>query len=137
MASHRHLARTIVIQTIFAWEFRGGEPAEILEYLLKEFGKEITEPDFPEKLLQGILDNTKEIEEEIIEAAPEWPLSKIASVDRAILKLGIYELLFEDEIPPLVSINECIELAKEMGNDNSHKFVNGVLSTIMHKHEKL
>ncbi len=134
MASHRHIARTIVVQTIFAWEFRGDEPTAILEYLMEEFGEMVKEPEFPGRLLEGILANNKEIKKEIVEAAPEWPLDKIAAVDRAILELGIYELMHEKEIPPLVTINECIELAKEMGNDNSHKFVNGVLSTIMHKH---
>jgi len=134
MASHRHIARTIVVQTIFAWEFRGDEPAAILEYLMAEFGGKVKEPEFPAKLLQGILDNKEEIEGEITQAAPEWPIDKIAPIDRAILELGVYELMHEDDIPPLVTINECIELAKEMGNDNSHKFVNGVLSTIMHKH---
>lgn len=71
-----------------------------------------------------------------METAPEWPLDRISRIDRAILQLGIYELKYEDEIPPLVTINEAVELAKEMGNDNSHKFVNGVLSTLMHKYEK-
>jgi len=134
MASHRHIARTIVVQTIFAWEFRGGEPMEILAYLMEEFGNKISEPEFPHKLLQGILDNIEQIQSEIVSAAPEWPIGKIAPIDRAILEIGIYELMYEVDIPPLVSINECIDLAKEMGNDNSHKFVNGVLSNIMHKH---
>ena len=94
------------------------------------------EKDFSKKLLQGIFDHKKNIEAEIQESAPEWPLNRIAAIDRAILELGVYELLYEEEIPPLVTINECVELAKEMGNENSHKFVNGVLSTIMHKHNK-
>jgi len=122
------------VQTIFAWEFRGGEPMEILAYLMDEFGTQISEPEFPRKLLQGILDNLEQIQAEIVAAAPEWPIDKIAPIDRAILEIGIYELMYEADIPPLVSINECIDLAKEMGNDNSHKFVNGVLSNIMHKH---
>ncbi len=136
MASHRHLARTIVVQTIFAWEFRGDDPNEVLEYMLEEFGEDLGEPDFPGKLLEGVIKNKKKLEEEIVTAAPEWPLERIFAVDRAILELGIYELMFEDDIPPLVSINEAVELAKEMGNDNSHKFVNGVLSTIMNKYKK-
>ncbi len=136
MASHRHLSRTIVVQTIFAWEFRANDPMEILAYLMDEFGEKVEEKDFSKKLLQGIFDHKKNIEAEIQESAPEWPLNRIAAIDRAILELGVYELLYEEEIPPLVTINECVELAKEMGNENSHKFVNGVLSTIMHKHNK-
>lgn len=136
MASHRHLARTVVIQTIFATEFRDQDPEDTLAYFLKEFGKKVSDKDFPEKLLAGVLKNKKEIEEEIVKNAPQWPLERISPIDRAILELGIYELLYEEEIPPLVTINEAVELAKEMGTDNSHKFVNGVLSTIMHSHEK-
>ena len=135
MASHRHLARIIVIQTIFATEFRQQDPDEMLAYLLDEFGEKVEDKDFPEKLLKGVLDNRKELEEDIVRTAPEWPLDRISPIDRAILELGIYELKYEEEIPPLVTINEAVELAKEMGTDNSHKFVNGVLSTLMHQYE--
>lgn len=106
---------------------------EALSYFLEEFGDKVDEKDFPERLLKGVLKHKKELEKAIVETAPEWPLERISPVDRAILELGIYELKYEEEIPPLVSVNEAVELAKEMGTDNSHKFVNGVLSTIMNK----
>ena len=135
MASHRHQARMIVAQAIFAVEFRNSDPDEILEYLMEEFGGQIAEKDFPKKLLKGILKHKKDIEKVIIESAPEWPLERILAIDRAILEIGICELMYDKKIPPLVTINEAVELAKELGNDNSHKFVNGVLSTVMKKYK--
>ncbi len=124
----------IVAQAIFAIEFRKENKNTILDYLLDEFGEKIGEKDFPRQLLKGVFKHKKKIEKEIITAAPEWPLDRISKLDRAILEIGIYELMYEDDIPPLVTINEAVELAKEIGNDNSHKFVNGVLSTVMHKY---
>ncbi|HAU39801.1 MAG: NusB antitermination factor, N utilization substance protein B [Candidatus Peregrinibacteria bacterium GW2011_GWF2_43_17] len=134
MASHRHLARMIVAQAIFAIEFRKENKGMILDYLLDEFGEKVGEKEFPKKLLEGVLKHKRKIGKEIVAAAPEWPLDRISKLDRAILEIGIYELMYEDDIPPLVTINEAVELAKEIGNDNSHKFVNGVLSTVMHKY---
>ncbi|EKD63450.1 MAG: hypothetical protein ACD_51C00278G0003 [uncultured bacterium] len=135
MASHRHQARVIAAQAIFAMEFRAGDPDQILDYLMEEFGAQIAEKDFPKKLFKGVLEHKKDIEDIVVESAPEWPLDRILAIDRAILEIGIYELMYEEDIPPLVTINEAVELAKELGNDNSHKFVNGVLSTVMKKYK--
>jgi len=135
MASHRHQARTIVAQAIFAVEFRDVDPDNTFDYLMEEFGSQISEKDFPKKLFKGVLEHKKDIEEVVTASAPEWPLDRILAIDRAILEIGIYELMYDKEIPPLVTINEAVELAKELGNDNSHKFVNGVLSTVMKKYK--
>lgn len=145
MASYRHLARTCVMQTIFEIEFYEGQadsetprktPREILTAILDEFAPKLTERDFAYTTLQGVLDNKSEIVKMIGENAPQWPVDKIAKVDRAILEIGVYEVVYSTEIPPVVAINEAIEIAKHFGDDSSAKFINGVLSTVMKKHGK-
>jgi N utilization substance protein B len=132
MASDRHLLRVLVMQTLFAWEFRGGDAEAILHYNLVNGakGKAKDDASFAVGLLQKVLLHRKEIKEALLTYAPEWPFEKIAPVDRAILELGISELLYDSKIPDLVAINEAIELAKEFGTENSSKFINGVLSSI-------
>jgi N utilization substance protein B len=136
MASYRHLARTCVMQTLFALEFRGGEPKEVLHEVLKDFAPKLTETEFAYATLEGVLSNKKEIIKVIQKFAPEWPVEKIAKVDRAILEIGIYEILYDEDVPPVVAINEAIEIAKHFGDDNSPRFINGVLSSVMNEHNK-
>lgn len=136
MASYRHIARIAVMQTIFAYEFRGGEPMDILKYNLEDYRAKLTDFSFAENLLKGTLLKKKELVKVIQEEAPEWPVDKIAPVDRAILELGAFEILHSQDVPPIVAINEAVEIAKSFGDTNSPKFVNGVLSTIMHKYRK-
>jgi len=99
---------------------------------MNNFGAGIDEPDFVWRMVKGVVEHLKEIDAVIEKAAPEWPLAKIAIVDRNILRLGLYELLYADrnEVPPKVAINEAIEIAKNYSGPNSPKFVNGVLGTI-------
>lgn len=134
MASYRHIARIAVMQTLFAYEFRGGEPKDILNYNLQEYRSKIQDLSFAESLLSGTLEKKKDLIDVIQAEAPEWPIDKIAPVDRAILELGTYEILYSEDVPPIVAINEAVEIAKSFGDTNSPKFVNGVLSTIMHKY---
>lgn len=131
MASYRHLARTCVMQTIFSIEFKDSNPEELLKEILNEFAPKLTETDFAYETLKGVLKNKEEIGKKIQKYAPEWPLDKIARVDRAILEIGIYEIMFSKDVPPVVAINEAIEIAKHFGDTNSPKFVNGVLSSVM------
>lgn len=134
MASFRHLARIVVMQTLFALEFRGSDDNNansLLDYNLKEFARQLKDHKFTKDLLKGVLSNKEEIRQIIKKYAPEWPIEKIAPIDRAILEIGIYEVVFDKEMPSLVAINEAIEIAKEFGGENSKKFVNGVLSSIM------
>lgn len=130
----RHLVRTVVLQSLYEWDFYGRKKdlVEILERNLQEFAPGIDEPDFAWRIVKGIAEHLKEIDEIIIKAAPEWPLDKIAIVDRNILRIGLYELLHanREEVPPRVAINEAIELAKSYGGPNSGKFVNGVLGAV-------
>jgi N utilization substance protein B len=105
---------------------------EIVERNIKEFGPGLKDPDFVKNLTQGVISHLPEIDKIIEKAAPEWPLEQIALVDRNVLRIGLYELLYakKEEVPPKVAINEAIELAKGFGGENSGKFVNGVLGTV-------
>ncbi len=135
----RHLARSIILQSLFEWDFykRKIDFLKIIERNLQEFGPDIDEPEFVYKLAQGIIEKIKNIDEIIKKAAPEWPLEQISIVDRNVLRIGLYELLFADpkEVPPKVAINEAIELGKGFGGPNSGKFINGVLGTVYREME--
>lgn len=136
MASKRHILRSIVVQTVFAWEFHGGDPEVILSYNLVNGGKGDEDQSFAMPLLKSIVTHQKELQEKIKKYAPEWPWEKIAAVDRAVLEVSIAELLYDKTVPALVAINEGIELAKEFGNESSSKFINGVLSSLYEELKK-
>ena len=132
---NRHLSRSIVLQTLFEWDFRGEDKTEVfnvLDYNLKEFAIVSEENSFAKSLIENILKERKNLDNIIQQAAPQWPIEKISIIDRNILRIGIYELLFSDkqEVPPKVAINEAIELSKAFGGENSSKFISGVLGTI-------
>ncbi|MSR78824.1 MAG: transcription antitermination factor NusB [Candidatus Taylorbacteria bacterium] len=134
--ANRHLARSTVLQTLFEWDFNGQRPTDDLEGILDrdvaEFAPGMGDTSFMKELLRSIVDKRKDIDTIITKAAPDWPLDKISIVDRNILRIGLYELLFADkgEVPEKVAINEAIELAKTYGGENSGKFVNGVLGSV-------
>jgi len=132
--SARQVGRSIVLQSLYEWDFhnRKAELSEFLERDLKEFAPELDEADFVRALANGIVLKIGELDEVIKKAAPEWPIEQVAMIDRNILRIGLYELLFanREEVPPRVAINEAIELAKAYGGLNSGRFVNGVLGTI-------
>jgi len=130
----RHLGRSVVLQSLSEWDFFNQKRTltEITERNMEEFAPGIDEPEFIWKIIKGVIDHMAEVDKIIVQAAPEWPLNQIANVDRNILRIGLYELLFADheEVPPKVAINEAIELAKNYGGPNSSKFVNGVLGVV-------
>ncbi len=133
--ANRHLSRSIVVQTLYEWDFNNCDDSkidEILERNIQEFGPGLEDDQFVRELIKGVLENREKINEIIAKTAPEWPLEQINLIDRNVLRLGIYELLFgsRGEVPPKVAINESIELAKSFGGETSGKFVNGVLGTI-------
>jgi N utilization substance protein B len=139
--SSRHIARSIVLQSLYEIDFRKNkeeEAAKILEKNITEFGEGIDEMVFMQRLLTGVSEHRLKIDKIIEKSAPEWPLEQITIVDRNVLRIGIYELLFGDkkEVPPKVAINEAIELAKNYGGESSGRFVNGVLGTIYREMEK-
>jgi len=131
--SNRHLARSIAMQALFEWDFRdkSSEIGKVLNRDLEEFGPGLDETEFAKKIMQGVIDNMKEIDALIEKYAPQWPIDQITVIDRNILRMGIYELKFNsEEVPPKVAINEAIELAKNFGGPSSGRFVNGVLGAI-------
>ncbi len=131
MASYRHLARTCIMQAIFAVEFYDGNPEDILTEILDEFAPKLSEREFAYEMFSGILEHKDDLLETIQQYAPDWPVDKIARVDRAVLEIGIYEIVYRKDIPQVVAINEAIEIAKRFGDTNSPKFINGVLSSVM------
>ena len=140
MAS-RHLARSIVLQSLFEWDFyqKKADIEKILERNIKAFGGNFDEADFVKKLAKGVLKNIAKIDKIISESAPERPIEQLAIVDRNVLRIGLYELLYEDkkEVPSKVAINEAIELAKGFGGENSGKFINGVLGTVYNVYKEI
>jgi len=125
------------MQTLFEWDFRGQSytPPELksaLERNAHEFAPGLDDYSYSYELIDGVIDNITELNEIIISAAPHWPLDKIAAVDRNILRIGLFELLYadRDDVPPKVAINEAIELAKGFGGDSSGSFVNGVVGAV-------
>ncbi|MCP6719453.1 MAG: transcription antitermination factor NusB [Patescibacteria group bacterium] len=132
--SSRHLSRSIAMQSLYEWDFsdRKLDLDKTVEKNLKEFGPGLEEEGFVWQLVTGVVKYLEEIDQIIKKAAPQWPIGQIAIVDRNVLRLGIYELLYGDKkaVPPKVAINEAIELAKSFGGENSGKFVNGVLGTV-------
>lgn len=133
--ANRHLSRSIAMQTLFEWDFNSTKNPDANELLLKnlkEFAPGIEDKVFAEALVSGVVKNRKKIDAVIEKTAPEWPIKQIALVDRNVLRLGLFELLFgkRKEVPPKVAINEAIELAKTFGGETSGKFVNGVLGTV-------
>ncbi|MCL4406070.1 MAG: transcription antitermination factor NusB [Patescibacteria group bacterium] len=132
--SARQIGRSIVLQSLYEWDFGGqrGNLDAILERNIKEFFPDTDERDFIKKLSSGVIQKMPDLDAIIVKAAPEWPINQIAPIDRNVLRVGLYELLFADrnEVPPRVAINEAIELAKAYGGPNSGKFINGVLGTI-------
>ena len=133
----RHLARSIVLQSLYEWDFynRKTDLTKIIERNLQEFGPGIDEPEFVWRIANGVIKNFDDLNKIIEKAAPEWPLSQISIIDRNVLRIGLYELLYADpeEVPAKVAINEAIELAKNYGGPNSGKFINGVLDAIHKK----
>jgi N utilization substance protein B len=130
----RHISRSIVMQSLYEWDF-GKEVKEFMELVHKntdEFGAGLEEKDFIFELAEGVIEKREILDKIITKTAPEWPFNQINILDRNILRIGVYELLFEDPeaVPPKVAINEAIELAKNYGGENSRKFVNGVLGTV-------
>lgn len=140
--ANRHLSRSIVLQTLFEWDFLSApqkinlsppeEIKKILDRNLKEFAPGLEDDHFVFLLIDEVLRKHKVVDEIIEKAAPDWPIDKISVIDRNILRIGLTELLFGDrnQVPPKVAINEAIELAKTFGGENSGKFVNGVLGAV-------
>jgi N utilization substance protein B len=141
MASNRHLGRIVALQTLYEQDFRleSGDASfdltEVLNSNIERYKETIDDKTFIEQLVFGVDKRQDEIDDIVRPVAPEWPIEQIARIDRIVLRIGVYELLHEPDVPPKVAINEAVELAKAFGGENSSKFVNGVLGTVLRSQE--
>ncbi|MGB8706391.1 MAG: transcription antitermination factor NusB [Dehalococcoidia bacterium] len=131
MVGVRRKARTIALQTLYELDCSAHQPNEILARLLHEKALPDEAADFARSLVNGVLKNKKNIDNVIRRFAPAFPVEQIAPIDRNILRLAIFEVLFDNRVPVKAAINEAVELAKSFGSDTSQKFVNGVLGSVV------
>lgn len=136
MASNRHLGRIVSLQSLYEYEFRVQASdttvavSEVVARNLERYEETIDDKQFISDLVNGVLAHQDELDSKIQPIAPDWPIEQIARIDRTILRMGLFELLYlQDIVPAKVAINEAVELAKAFGSDNSSKFINGVLGT--------
>lgn len=137
MASNRHLGRIIVLQSLYEVHYRSSsgdvslDKSEVIERNLSRYKAAQKDGSFAKDYALGVLEKTDELDAKIQPLAPEWPLDQISKIDLNVLRMGVYELLFHEDVPPKVVINEAVELAKAFGGENSSKFVNGVLGSLL------
>lgn len=131
----RHEARKLALSMIFCWLFCESDEHECKTLAQDQAPSNEIDEELAKSLVSGVKAHKREIDENIQNYAPEWPIDKISKIDLVILRIAIYELLFSDDVPEKVAVDEAVELAKEFGNENSGKFVNGVLGSIMEKKE--
>lgn len=141
MASNRHLGRILALQTLYEYDFRSDcsdpnlELDEVLERNIARYRETVDDHDFVKELVRGVTNAASQLDEVLQPIAPEWPIAQIARMDRLVLRMSLYELLSNADVPPKVVINEAVELSKAFGGENSSKFINGVLGTILRKYE--
>ncbi len=137
MSANRHLGRIVALQTLYEQDFRrevndpGLDLEDVLARNIARYEETIEDKAFIESLVRGVSAKGDALDDVIRPVAPEWPIEQIARMDRVILRIGVYELMFDETVPPKVVINEAVELAKAFGGDNSSKFINGVLGTVL------
>lgn len=139
--SKRHLARSIAMQSLYQWDFRGNPTSAIeaiMAEIMREYGAGLEEYEtFVRTLVEGVITHHKDIDAKIVDYAEHWPIDQMTLIDRNILRIGVYELLHQStDVPPKVAINEAIELAKNYGGASSGKFVNGVLGAMYQQLQK-
>lgn len=141
MASNRHLGRIIALQTLYEQEFRVECQdkdfilADVMKRNIDRYDSMVEDQVFIAKLVLGVIKYGPELDTILQPIAPDWPINQIARMDRMVLRIGAYELLYANDAPPKVVINEAVELAKGFGGDNSSKFINGVLGTLLRQIE--
>src|SRR5579863_10361177 len=137
MASNRHLGRIIALQTLYEQDFRreaGDDKFDLDSVLARNISRYedmVEDKAFIERLVKGVAEYESELDARLQPIAPEWPIDQIARMDRVVLRIGLFELEHEKDVPPKVVINEAVELAKAFGGENSSKFINGVLGTLL------
>jgi transcription antitermination protein NusB len=142
MASNRHLGRIIALQTLYEQDFRiecddsNFDLHEVLDRNIARYRETVDDRRFIKAMVEGVSKQIAELDKKLQPLAPEWPMSQIARMDRIVLRMGAYELLSGKDVPPKVVINEAVELAKAFGGDNSSKFINGVLGSLLKQIEE-
>lgn len=136
MAKRRHLSRIVVMQTVFENSSHKGDEQKMFLHNITEFGEENVDTGFAAILLKGVLTHWDDVLTAIKTHAPQWPIERMDPVSRAILMVGGFELLYNNDAPPPVIMDEAIEIAKEYGSPESAKFVNGVLNAISKSTDK-
>jgi len=130
-AGSRRIARELTVQFLYQQELTKGETKEALALFWRtQADASSAARDFANKLIAGVFHHIEEIDEKIKKYTEHWELSRIAAVDRNILRLAMYEMLFRTDIPPIVSINEAVEIAKRFSTKESGAFVNGILDRL-------
>ncbi|OGO21783.1 MAG: transcription antitermination factor NusB [Chloroflexi bacterium RBG_16_50_9] len=130
MKGSRRKARAIALQVLYEIDSAKRKPEGVVERLLEEADLPEENDAFVRGLVSGVVQNEDEIDRNIQRFAPAWPLEQMAIIDRNILRLAIFEILFDNEVPIKVAVNEAVELAKIYGSENSARFINGVLGSV-------
>ena len=130
MSGARRKARMLALQALYEADSAGHEAEQAITHLLDNVGLSEDNSAFACQLVSGVIHNKEEIDHNIQHFAPAWPLEQIPTVDRNILRVAIFEILFDDAVPVKVAVNEAVELAKKFGSDSSPRFVNGVLGSV-------
>ena len=133
MPGIRRQARMIALQTLYEYDVAQHTPAEVLQRHVEERPLPAQVVEYAEVLVLGVSEHLADIDAHIQSAAREWPLQQMARIDKNILRLAIYEILFSTTVPAKAAINEAVELAKIFGSDTSSRFINGVLGTIFNR----
>ena len=129
----RRQARMIALQTLYEYDIAQHLPAEVLQRHAEERHLQLRVVEYAQELVTGVCNHLAEIDAHIQSAAQEWPLQQMARIDKNILRLAIYEILFNNTVPAKAAINEAVELAKLFGSNTSSRFINGVLGTIFNR----
>jgi N utilization substance protein B len=130
MTGKRHKARILALQALYEVDSVARPPETVIERLLAEAGLPEEINEFSRNLVAGTIKNIKEIDRNIRKYAPAYPVEQLAIIDRNILRLAIFEILFDNKVPVKVAVNEAVELAKAFGGGSSAKFINGVLGSV-------
>lgn len=128
----RHQARELALQVLYHMEFHQGEPAESFDRVSASFSSSADAHAFSRQLVMGVWEHKEELDALIRGASKHWRLERMSIVDRNVLRVAVYEVLFLKDIPPKVSIDEAVELGKRYGTEESGAFINGILDSVYH-----
>lgn len=131
----RRKARDIALKVLFQVDLVKAEPDEAMEYLLQESGLAGKDAEFSKQLVEGALARMEEIDQWISRFSPEWPLNRMGTIDRNLLRLATFEILQGEETHPVIVIDEAVELAKKYGDDHSKSFINAILDRIREENQ--